>query len=559
MSIQIDNQGLAQPKHVGDNIFPNFPIFNRLLFFAHYYTSVAVDDVTNNLRGTHAQLLSDVLHVRNAVQKSLDEMTNQKLLRGERVTINLLAPGGYEFATGFLAIIALGAVVVPISIAVPVEEALYFAKTSQSAAILCASQHANLGQQLAERRIPEEPSFISVDIRQHISQTPIPANQIVISSDHFLEYQGPGLIIFMSGTSGPPKGAIKRRSFLDMNAQAISLWYNIQPSDVVLHTLPVHHATGIGISFMPFLLAGAAIEFQSSGFNPSQIWDRWRRGGLTMFSGVPTMYMRLMRYFEEYIQSRPPPEILEYVNAARAFRIMMSGSAALPFTLQSKWINLLGGKRILERYGSTEFSSVFSVKPGDTNNPDGSVGKVFLGLDVKLSNGDEGEVLVKSPHIFTEYIYDPKATAAAFTTDGYYKTGDIARREGEYYFILGSASVDIIKSGGYKISALDIEREILDLPYVGEVMVVGVADDEYGQRVAAAITTRNKDSLTLEKLRADLRSRLAGYKLPTLLRIVDELPKSASGKAVKRVLEKELFPPSGHSDIQRWERRQSKI
>ncbi|KAL4888857.1 hypothetical protein BDV59DRAFT_210634 [Aspergillus ambiguus] len=558
---RVEDHHVSKPRHIGNTIFPNFPIFNRLLFFAHNHTSIAVKDVTNKLQGTHAQLLSDVLHVRNALRNSLDERTRQKLLNGDLVTITLLAPGGYEFAAGFLAIVALGAVVVPISIAVPVEEALYFAKTARAAATLCASKHAPFGQQLAQRRKADNPTFISMNIRDHIGQPQIPPPQMIVSSDHHLDYQGAGLIIFTSGTSGPPKGAVKRRSFLDMNAQAISLWYNLQPGDVVLHTLPVHHATGIGISFLPFLLSGAAIEFQSSGFNPAQIWDRWRRGGLTVFSGVPTMYMRLMRFFEEDIKKRPPAEVSACVNAARAFRIMMSGSAALPFSLQSKWIKLLGGKRILERYGATEFSSVFSVKPGDIDNPDGSVGKAFFGLEVKLSNGDEGEILVKSPHIFTEYIHDPKTTAAAFNEDGYYKTGDIGRREGDYYFILGRASIDIIKSGGYKISALDIEREILDLPYVGEVMVVGVGDEEYGQRVAVAITVQNKEPLTLEKLRADLRSRLSGYKLPTLLRVVDELPKSASGKVVKRVLSKQIFPPSGHPDIQTWKAKppQAKI
>lgn len=110
----VGDQSLAEPRHIGNNIFPNFPIFVRLLFFAHNHTSIAVNDVTNNLQGTHAQLLSDVLHLRNSLRDSLDYDTRRKLLTGEQMNINLLAPGGYEFAAGFLAVVALGAVVVPI-------------------------------------------------------------------------------------------------------------------------------------------------------------------------------------------------------------------------------------------------------------------------------------------------------------------------------------------------------------------------------------------------------------------------------------------------------------
>jgi malonyl-CoA/methylmalonyl-CoA synthetase len=146
----------------------------------------------------------------------------------------------------------------------------------------------------------------------------------------------------------------------------------------------------------------------------------------------------------------------------------------------------------------------------------------------------------------------------AHDADGFFKTGDIAQRIGPYYYILGRASVDIIKSGGYKISALDIEREILGLPYISEVMVVGIDDDEFGQRVAAAITLLDGDmntgSLTLERLRTDLRGTLAGYKMPTLLRVVPELPKTVTGKVMKKVLRPQMFPAEGHPDVQVWKK-----
>jgi len=171
--------------------------------------------------------------------------------------------------------------------------------------------------------------------------------------------------------------------------------------------------------------------------------------------------------------------------------------------------------------------------------------------------------------MFSKYLYDPEATAKAHDEDGYFRTGDIARREGKYYWIIGRASLDIIKSGGYKISALDIERELLGLPYIAEAMVVGVADHEFGQRVAALISLQEdeltdtfvdthgntKHKLTIENLRRDLRDKMVGYKLPTLLRVVSgELPKTATGKVQKKLLGPQFFPADHHtcSDVQQW-------
>lgn len=172
--------------------------------------------------------------------------------------------------------------------------------------------------------------------------------------------------------------------------------------------------------------------------------------------------------------------------------------------------------------------------------------------------------------MFMKYLDDPKGTEKAHDKDGYFKTGDLARRDGKHYFILGRASLDIIKSGGYKISALDIERELLSLPYVAEAVVVGVPDEEFGQRVAAILSLQEEDvkmllagkkwgtgvSLTIDGLRRHLRRRLAGYKLPTLLRVVSgELPKTATGKVQKKTLGPYFFPEDWRncSDIQKWE------
>lgn len=177
--------------------------------------------------------------------------------------------------------------------------------------------------------------------------------------------------------------------------------------------------------------------------------------------------------------------------------------------------------------------------------PDGNVGTASVEVQVKIDgvkDGGQGELLVKSLHMFSCYLDDEEVTRKSLYENGYYKTGDIARKKGSYWFILDRASIDILKSGGYKISALDIERDLLTLASVNEAVVVGVPDDEFGQSMAAVLTIRKRGGTTtskvsLAKLRYDLQSRLAGYKLPTTLRVFDgELPRNATGKVVKKTL-----------------------
>lgn len=286
-----------------------------------------------------------------------------------------------------------------------------------------------------------------------------------------------------------------------------------------------------------------------------------------------------MRYFEQHLSKLPMAEQDAYAEGANKIRVMMCGTSALPRPLQEFWTRIRQGKIIITRYGSTEVGAIFKVPVDPHGVPDGSVGILSPEADVRLSEGNEGEILVKSPFMFAKYLFDNNATAAAFDADGYFKTGDIAKRHGKYYTIIGRASQDIIKSGGYKISALDIERECLALPYIAEVMCVGVEDVEYGQRVGVVVSLRDdqdtyvplerdgKSRLTIDTLRDDLNERLARYKMPTLLRVVEgELPKTASGKVLKKVLGPQFLPSPGWRDtfeVQAWwpkqEKRQSKL
>ncbi|KAL2067354.1 hypothetical protein VTL71DRAFT_1779 [Oculimacula yallundae] len=555
-----DRTDLLVP-HDGYNVFPNTPLFNRLLRHASRGL-IAVRDANSGIEKSYSQLLSDVLAVRKVLQDALSEHVLTRLRNKEEVYIGVLAPGGYEYTVAMLVVTAIGGAIVPMAASIPVEEAAYFVTKSRQVAILTSGSSSELGTAISDYVKKHHSQIVqTVSVQPNLPQSSLSHGCMVISSNQYLSDNSAGLVIFTSGTTGPPKGAVMRRGIMFEGAIAMADHYDITPSDVILHVLPVHHATGIGISFFPFLVSGALIEFRSGSFDPDWIWQRWRKGGTTFFSGVPTMYMRLMRYYEQHLKCRKDAE--EFVRGIQEVRAMTCGSSALPKPMQDFWTSIRDGKIILTRYGATEFAAVFMVALDPRGTPDGSVGKHVPGIDVKLSEGEEGEILVRSSQMFSKYLYDDGATNAAHDDDGFFRTGDIARRQGDYYWIMGRASLDIIKSGGYKISALDIERELLSLSYVSEAMVVGVADLEFGQRVAALITLRDDQSTysgerrpTIKEIREDLKNKLVGYKMPTLLRIVDgELPKGQSGKVQKKILGPEMFPCPGwetNSNVQVW-------
>lgn len=205
-----------------------------------------------------------------------------------------------------------------------------------------------------------------------------------MSSDLALDEKKPGLIIFTSGTTGRPKAAVKRRAFLSDAALAVADMYELTSDDVILHVLPVHHATGIGINFLPFLVAGGCIEFQSGGFDAAWMWERWKQGGLTCFSGVPTIYMRMMQYYETHLANLPTAERDRYIAGARQFKSLLCGTSALPRNLQQKWTALRDGKKLLTRYGATEFGAVFMTSPSHVDVPEVNSSRRKFLLRMKL-------------------------------------------------------------------------------------------------------------------------------------------------------------------------------
>lgn len=291
-----DDRTLHVPRHTGRNIFPCSPAFNRLVRFAHCSPPrLCIRDDNTGIEATHVQLLTDVLAFRQRIWENLSQDVQRALEQRQEIYIAIIAAGGYEFAVSILAALALGAAVVPMTVALPPEEALYFATKSKAVAVLVSEGALRLGLSLEKLVKNQDPrsTFVCIPAAPSLNNPPLHPSQIIVSSDLFLEDSAPGVVIFTSGTTGPPKGAVMRRAFIHDEALAVVDHYNITPDDVLLHVLPVHHATGIGMMFFPFLMGGATLEFKSGGFDPEWTWNRWKKGGITFFSGVPTIYMRM--------------------------------------------------------------------------------------------------------------------------------------------------------------------------------------------------------------------------------------------------------------------------
>lgn len=349
------------------------------------------------------------------------------------------------------------------------------------------------------------------------------------------------MILYTSGTTSRPKGVVLTHGNLSAQISSLVDAWEWRPEDRILHVLPLHHTHGIVNALCCALWSGAVCEMLPR-FDPENVWDRFAQGGVTLFMAVPTMYVRLLAAWEQALPERR--KILS--RAATRLRLMVSGSAALPVDLFEKWRDI-SGQALLERYGMTETGMVLSNPLRGERRP-GCVGTPLPGVEVRLTDedgqpvqqeGKPGEVEVRGPTVFLEYWRRPEATQAAFR-EGWFRTGDIAVLDRGSYRILGRSSVDIIKTGGYKVSALEIESVLSAHPAIQDCAVVGLEDAEWGERVAAAVVLRPGCSLTLLELKSWAKERLAPYKVPSLLQCFEALPRNELGKVTKPEVKKTL-------------------
>ena len=341
------------------------------------------------------------------------------------------------------------------------------------------------------------------------------------------------MVIYTSGTTARPKGVVTTHANIGAQIAALVEAWEWSPADHLLLALPLHHVHGI-INGLGSALAVAATCEILPLFDAAAVWDRLASGEITVFTAVPTMYHRLIAAWD----GAPADVRREWSDGARRARLMMSGSAALPVRTLARWREITG-HTLLERYGMTEIGMALSNPLHDERRP-GFVGTPLPDVEVRLvdesgaavPDAAPGEIEVRGPGVFLEYWQRPEETRAAFH-DGWFRTGDMAIVEQGSYRLLGRTVVDTIKTGGFKVSALEIEEVLRRHPAIVECAVVGVSDPEWGQRVAAAVELGAGATLSLAELQPWAKAHLAPYEVPRALTVVDTLPRNAMGKVVK--------------------------
>ncbi|EAW10968.1 acyl-CoA synthetase [Aspergillus clavatus NRRL 1] len=564
---------------------PNLPLFRALKY--HDPSSLAVVHSASARSFAYGNLVADVLQAKEQLLASAGEKADS--LAGERVAF--LAENSYDYVVTLLSILASNAIALPLSPAFPVGELKYILDNSQSKVLVSTQKYADKTQDLLKAGLERQPIL---EIRDKVKVGAAGSGSATLEDIESGKSLG-GMMLYTSGTTNRPKGVLIPQSALTAQASSLLQAWKYSPEDRLLHLLPLHHIHGTVNAIITPILAGSSVEFMFP-FNTDAVWNRLAAPFLpnsttpdkiTFLTAVPTIYNRLLASFPGL-----RPEVQEAARqgiSPENLRLNISGSAALPTPTKQAWQDLSNGNVLLERFGMTEVGMAISCGLNFADRVDGSVGWPLPSVEARLvdtdtneviqpgeelgSNGREreGEIQLRGPTIFQEYWANEKATQEAFveSEDGkgkWFKTGDVATRrsvedagkgtsgewaKGPMFFIQGRLSVDIIKTGGEKVSALEVERELLSLPQITEAAVVGLPSEQWGQKVAAVVvlnpevaakTGRNGKPWGPLDMRRALKDRLASYKMPQEMKVLTgPIPRNAMGKVNKKTLVKEVF------------------
>ena len=526
-----------------------------------------------NARGgsmTYAQCVAHAADWASKVQGLFDGAEERvgRARVGERVAILCSSDQHYVVAT--LATWMAGGVAVPLHKGHPPAEAAYIVRQSgasvlmacealsdQARDVLRAAEDVSDVSDVSDAEQSEQgragrggvPRLLVADVDCAVEKAPAAA------PERWAQPQDGALMIYTSGTTGRPKGVMHSHGNVEAMVRGLCAAWAWRQDDRILHFLPLHHVHGIVNKLYCALWAGATVEFAASA-SPAALWQRLGHGAaapLTLFMAVPTVYARMLDALEGDVVPAAAREGL------RGLRLMVSGSAALPDSLFQRW-EASTGHRLLERYGMTEVGMALGNPLAGPRTP-GYVGQPFPGVDVRLvdeerggpvPDGEPGALQLRGPQVFSlGYWRNEEATREAFAEDAWFDTGDVALLDRApplggppSYRICGRASVDIIKSAGYKVSALEVERCLLEHPNVREAAVLGEEDATWGQVVVAVLALRDdaQPPSTAEELGAFLRDKLADYKQPRRLLLAPSLPRNAMGKVNKKTLLRDLAP-----------------
>lgn len=469
-------------------------------------------------------------HTYESLWNKSSQIANQ-LLGGrsdlEQERIAFMVSPGLDYVATLWGIWKAGGIAVPLCLSYPLPSLAYVIEDTQAAALVLEPTYLELLQDYAQEK------GIPIHLVNDLQAGPVtaPLSEIDLNRG--------ALILYTSGTTSLPKGVLTTHANLEAQISTLMEAWHWTSSDHTLCLLPLHHVHGLVNVVSCALSAGATLQFLHP-FQADQVYSIFLEGKVNVFMAVPTIYFKLITEFDSYSESKKAA----LSACMKAFRLMVSGSAALPVSVMEKW-KQVSGHTLLERYGMTEIGMAIS-NPYQGERRAGYIGTPLPGVQVRLVDeqdqevapGLPGEIQIQGPGVFARYWGKAEATAKAFTPEGWFKTGDIAMVEAGYYRILGRDSIDIIKSGGYKISALEIEEVLRSHELVKDCAVVGIPNEEWGELVAAVLVAETE--LDLIALKNWLKERLPTYKSPKVYQLVTDLPRNAMGKVVKNEL-KSIF------------------
>ncbi|XP_018608004.2 acyl-CoA synthetase family member 3, mitochondrial [Scleropages formosus] len=526
------------------------PVFSRAPGFGE---KLAVVDASGS--HTYRDLYESSLGLTGSIAQQLHCDSGD--LQGRRVSF--LCANDASYVVAQWAIWMCGGIAVPLYRKHPPAELEYIISDSQSSLLVAGDSYVDTLRHLAHKL-----GLPCLQLPASCNLASLKASEMQLSPTIDDWADRPAMIVYTSGTTGRPKGVLSSHRNLHAMVQALVTEWGWSQDDVILHTLPLHHVHGIVNKLLCPLWVGATCRMLPD-FQPHKVWEYLLSGEtsrVNVFMAVPTVYSKLIEYYEKQFTK---PHVQDFVRAVcqEKIRLMVSGSAALPLPTLQRWEEITG-HTLLERYGMTEIGMALSNPLYGPRVP-GAVGNPLPGVEVRIAmtassnttiaegtcrktqvrpgmEGKEGELLVRGPCVFKEYWNRPQETKEAFTADGWFKTGDTAVYRDGVYWIMGRTSVDIIKSGGYKISALEVERHLLAHPDITDVAVIGTRDATWGQRVTAVVQLKKGKSLSLEELKTWARERMTSYMIPTGLVLVNEMPRNQMGKVNKKDLLKQFFP-----------------
>ncbi len=465
----------------------------------------------------------------------------------------------------------LNKIFVPLSIDHTESEINYFVEDSDIKLLLTSTDKHKI-------KLPSTPMVINVSTINHKDSF----NDKVLSAyceedrKDSANKDSAALVLYTSGTTGKPKGVLHSKQGLDLMIKALSEYWEYSGNDRILHFLPLHHLHGVLNKLLSVLYAGGCVDFihshriSTSAKEPMQlhvlIWKILSseheknpcNRPFSLFMGVPTVYSRLLEESKVVASTvgkskLSPSDIKNGIEVIKKMRLTVCGSAALPDIVMEDWMQLTGHV-LLERYGMTELGMCLSNPYSPVSDRlKGHVGYPLANYECVLvdDNGNmitsvdtPGELRVRGPSMFLKYLNKEAVTKESFDSNGYFITGDIASVNASgNYKILGRKGTDIIKSAGYKLSALEIERELLSHPAISEAVVVGKPDASVGEKVVAILSIRDsKQSINLKSIKEYLHDKLAYYKHPKEVFVVAQgaIPRNHLGKVNKKTIMKDL-------------------